>query len=567
MSLVVWLPLNGDLHNQGLKKYNLSMFRGTEVYNNNGKIGKCFYANGVNTIKILNIIPDFYNYTSYSLCAWIYVEAQNTSHTGSGIISAGNWNSQVLNLGLSDWSTDHYTRLRISGTNWSRTYQYNFSLNTWYHVVVSSDNNKTYAYVNGILIGNSEASFLPTSIEGNDMCIGGATYYSGMQFFGRINDVRIYNHCLSNKEVKEISRGLVLHYKLNQPNKNLLSEQIFMSAPWKQAIYAQENYYGKNSYRIGNNILYSQTGNGANNIFPDITYLANTQYTISVDWRDDYRTDGKSSSLYLRFKYTDNTYTQIISPANSIHDWTHSVLTSTAGKTVSSITTTYGNGGQLYIANLKLEKGAISTPYNKEENNIIYDSSGYNNNGVIIGTLQIENNSLKYTSSTYFDGNTAAIQTPNLATMILDKNYTISCWTYKTQIGTKNYQTIYGGPSGFELEARSSSTTDPLFRIHNWGGGTTTYEFNKWYHFCFVHTISDSKLYINGELKLTGTSAAIPSGDYFIGAWKTSSQQNYDGNLSDFRIYATALSADDILELYRTSKIVSGTTVSPRSLE
>lgn len=47
------------------------------------------------------------------------------------------------------------------------------------------------------------------------MCIGGATYYAGMQFFGKINDVRIYDHCLSPKEVKEISQALIIHYRLN----------------------------------------------------------------------------------------------------------------------------------------------------------------------------------------------------------------------------------------------------------------------------------------------------------------------------------------------------------------
>ena len=30
-----------------------------------------------------------------------------------------------------------------------------------------------------------------------------------------MNDIRIYDHCLSPKEVKEIARGLILHYKLD----------------------------------------------------------------------------------------------------------------------------------------------------------------------------------------------------------------------------------------------------------------------------------------------------------------------------------------------------------------
>lgn len=278
MPLRVWLPLTKDLSNNGLSEYDIGMFRGTETYNANGKLGKCFYANGVNTIKVYKIIPDFYKYTGYSLCAWFYIEARNTVHSGSAIISAGNWNNQVLNLAVSDWSTDHYTKLRVSGTSWGYTYDYNFSLNTWYHAVVSSDGVKTYAYVNGTLIGDTITGFLPSSIEGNDLCIGGATYYNGMQFFGRINDVRIYDHALSPKEVSEIAKGLVCHYTLNDP---YVTDNLFVNGFGQDGLvgWSNSNYSTTEIPSTPNYIKASYTTNNTTTDFLPISH--DTTYTFS----------------------------------------------------------------------------------------------------------------------------------------------------------------------------------------------------------------------------------------------------------------------------------------------
>ena len=65
-----------------------------------------------------------------------------------------------------------------------------------------------------------------------------------------------------------------------------------------------------------------------------------------------------------------------------------------------------------------------------------------------------------------------------------------------------------------------------------------------------TRTTSETKFYLNGSQVLTGDAGSIPSGSYFIGAWNSSSQQNYKGLVQDFRLYTTILSEKDIKELY-----------------
>jgi len=48
MALQVWLPLNGDLKNNGLKEVNITAIEATPTYVA-GKIGKCYQRANVNT--------------------------------------------------------------------------------------------------------------------------------------------------------------------------------------------------------------------------------------------------------------------------------------------------------------------------------------------------------------------------------------------------------------------------------------------------------------------------------------------------------------------------------------
>lgn len=569
MSLQVWLPLNGDLHNQGLSNYNISMLKGSAIFDNNGKIGKCFHANGVNTIKIENIIPDFYSYSGYSLCVWFYIESQNTSHSGSGIISAGNWNNQILNLALSDWSTDHYTRLQVSGTSWNKIYNYTFNKNTWYHVVVSSDGNKTYAYVNGVLIGNTVAGFLPTSIEGNNIAIGGATYYSGMQFFGKINDVRIYDHALSAKEVEEIAKGLVLHYKLDQPaniNYNLYIGSKNFTGTWvNRAAWTTDN----NTY---NGFTVKRKSSVWGGLAQNITATNGDIFTISF-WG---KVDSGGNILSIHRSSLGNVTTGLtILDGNfsSSTDWVNTGEDGTQWKRywatlqITSTDITYLQwriensvaGKNLYVAGMTLEKGYGTKNWSLSASeagttNIVYDSSGYSNNGTIVGSLETIAPSPRYSCATKFDGNTSCIKIP-YNEINPDRIFTVNLWFHKDALGSKNYETLFGGPSGFEMDTRSgASTTLSLYMASVRGGNVfSSFNLNEWYMVTMVRDGTNEMYYINGELKKTIEAKSMPSGQYRIGAWASDTGQNYYGDISDFRIYATALTPEQIKELYNTS--------------
>ena len=93
-----------------------------------------------------------------------------------------------------------------------------FTFDEWHHVCMTWDGDKTNAYVDGVLCGSIQYGGMPSTYDVADVLIGGATYTTPtFRFNGLMNDIRIYDHCLSPLEVKEISKGLVLHYPLSMP--------------------------------------------------------------------------------------------------------------------------------------------------------------------------------------------------------------------------------------------------------------------------------------------------------------------------------------------------------------
>ena len=601
MSLRVWLPLNGDLKNQGLD--DVTVTNNGATIDNNGKIGKCYYFNGSSYIQI-SLPSNFTTIKNKTVAAWVK-SASSTLALG-GISNNTSYVDGMITLYTSGWQF---------GNKNGNNYKYISSgtianTNVWHHVCCTCDDTTIITYLDGTKVtsntytGLSVTSF---SLGSNNFIEIGCDHPGGDEFLtGYVNDFRIYDHALSPKEVKLLAQGLVCHYPLNNNgwgNDNLLLNTHFdsrytqltgwdtskngtlLADSWNgynAGVTNQATVYHAHLKEFNNEYVYEfiKTSNeswlGINQNSLQTRLTAGKTYTFS--W-EEYHIDGTnrvgtglyyvktgatSANFHLGIqeasditreigKWQKYTYT-FIAPNDA--DWSKNMIWYIYGH--------YNGNGTFYLRHIKLEEGSEATPWCPHpndtlytalglNNNITYDTSGFCNNGTKLNSPTYSDDTARYNISTHLDGINQTIQVPNLLTLIPDSIFTFNVWFKRLEAepGSKNWETILGGPSGFEIESCSSNTThDNYIRAYSWGGGTFEFPFNQWNMLTMVSNGTNALFYLNGELKLTGTYKALVSGDYFLGSWKSTTQQNYKGYLSDSRFYCTALSADDILELY-----------------
>ena len=586
MSLQVWLPLNGNLNNQGLDGSLEFANTASATVAADGKIGSCYSFSATSGTGLLlskgksasEFMDAYINHHSWSMCAWVRTTSNDNVVFG-------------LTYGLRLWcGSTNYVHLYNNTRNVSASNNISTIDGKWHHICATYNtlDNAVNVYVDGIKgttsyypSGETYASSWSNSVAiGRDFnnSIASSHYY----FQGSMNDVRIYDHCLSAKEVKEISKGLVLHYKLSDPYIEPTTNNY---SGWSTNCY--NGVTGKYNYGTTTDMYYDNLDGitrvrmGTGNLdawpyvfFNNITPPSNGEYrTLSFDYyptiKDKinfytYNTSGTITWIANGVKGTGGNI-----PVNT-NSWNHiSVTIKNTGSSNSGFgymrigleKHTSSTSNYWLFKNIQIESKDHSTPFviGSRDESTVYDCSGLANNGTKIGGVTPSSNPLpiRYDKSYDFDGNTGSIQIPNLAKLAPSGEFTMNCWIYHDDTwSSKGFETILGGPSGFELEAKNRSTNSPALWAYSWGQGSATYELNKWNMITMTRNASESKFYINGELKITGSAGTIPSGNYFIGAWNTSSQQNYKGRISDFRIYSAVLSIDDIKVLYNTSASV-----------
>ena len=140
-------------------------------------------------------------------------------------------------------------------------------------------------------------------------------------------------------------------------------------------------------------------------------------------------------------------------------------------------------------------------------------------------------------------------------------SYTFAWWQYNTSTGNMPW----GFSNGNRLNVYHTSplcwnTGDGSSNQFKDGSTTITPASvqNAWHHMVVTGDGTSTKLYIDGVYRGTATTyKALTGTQIWISGWDSGTSYTFNGSKEcDFRIYATALSADDVKSLYQNSAYI-----------
>lgn len=538
MSLQIWMPLINDLHNQGLS--NVSITATNVTQSDDGKLGKCYQFTAANSSRINIAKEALTSNTEVSIAMWVKFTNWNggiRDYIFSANDSGGNaYTDQFFSItrnsaeGTPEISTSLVVITNGSGLAIASGEDIP-AKNTWFHITCTYKNSILTCYLNGQQVAQKTNANI-TFANITNIKIGGS--YSANYSNILVNDFRLYDHCLSAKEVEEISKGLVVHYMLSPQNLigNLTTGQVINSAgnagtPSNTAAWAVTDYIP---------------------ISPGDTYLAEQ---LSAGG------SGGRIGLYDSSKTNIRTISITANQSNTI--------------------TAADNERYIRLSIRTTSDEANLNPMLYQTNGMIYDCSGYCNNGNIIGNITYTSPSPRYSNAMQFDGTSNAIAAGR-GGMVKDA-ISVAWWGYMDDWSNfkKCISSLQGGGYGFEPYSSGTRLGFSVYNLNSSNTATVVRSYiylssvtaNCWHHFVGTFDGNNVNLYKNG--KLVNSTTALDNkiiynetNGLFIGAeagdsatvpaeWVSGMKPI---KISDFRIYSTALTENQVKELYNTSMAI-----------
>ena len=579
MSLQIWLPFNGHYKNHGLLgdtqvtselTFETDTERGSVYKNGSLKIS-------AEQAKIL------FSPNEFSFACWVKPISTSGSKRLFGQDSQVPPNNRAFSIFLYPTVLDFHFSFQNETSDENTTVIGNvitnfFTLNKWTHIAITYKD-KISVYKDGVLFDTWTGNLTKRTqfFETNLMQASTGAY---------LFDYRVYNHCLSPLEIKQLSVGLIGHYPLNQfekSSKNLINNSKSLSY-WI-------GYNEKTSNGMFSVAKFTYTN--INDNYTDMNYSgtfnveSNTYYTFS------FFAKASSNLTFQSFFYNNNNPGghAIVSVKNSIGN----TNTSSDGYIVTNATTIWkkywiiwktgphvtlplslilarfnksnSKGDTIWIYAPKLEKGYNENPQwtpgfgDGDLPQIEYDISGLTNNIPLSEDINplFVSDTARYSGSYNFNevGQTIGTREHIKPT----KNVSISAWVKSSKIDTVTEPNV--DVDGINIYVNNSGVIHLVGTFGDLNSGVSCID--TWTHVCGAYDGTTVKLYINGALK----SSKSYSSDlkYVKGAAISSdSKSGITCKVSDFRIFSTALKDDYITDLYNMGAAVSSGTLATYEL-
>lgn len=563
MALQIWLPLNGNLNNQGLNTYTIS---NTGVIDSLGKIGSCYSYSKQYTLISGNIIS---NLSKFSISCWVYLTNASTYNIFTSENSSGYWQFLLGNNSIK-------VRDSVSGLSGSRIDKTITAIpsSVWVHVTVVYDEGVVKVYQNGVLKDTLTFHSGATMNTHDKMYIGADGLNNTSTYPGncKINDFRVYNHCLSDKEVSEISKGLILHYKLsenyqtlnnsfNYPTFNISSS----NGGWSH--WPPSNNTGTYSQNTNREYIYRDTQTYSHYF----EHTSGENYYIcyqSPAFEGGYRSaqaiikmpNGEDPRGHVWFSHNANVGTNPPTTFTQLEDgfWLmkHEGFQQDGSNDLVSIGISHNKGVYVSEAYLENDKKVCSDIFNT--NNNVIDCSGYTREGEIIGNLTTNSDAPRYDYVTSFDGKSyIQITSPSVEVR------SVSFWAKWDSIPSRQSVVFVDQKSRMGFGLMSTGILCSSNGISTNTFNKTSIVANKWYHFVIVNTgtaptSKNRDLFINGvkQIPTSNSSDWTFNIDYLQVGKRSTTSDGFVGSISDFRMYVTPLTDNDVMNLYSTSTSV-----------
>ena len=442
--------------------------------------------------------------------------------------------------------------------------------NEWHHIVFTRTGTAIKIYRDGTLVTNATFSgTLPTYSDGYGVGVG-CFHYSGNIYplIGSIQDFRIYDHCLSAKEVRELSKGLMIHLPFNGCGyqgigTNIANGATVAASAWKSPKTVNVGQY------------YTALGINSTSYFglrSGDTYMYRVKLTAP-----------STKGISARVQYYTDSSTRTGPTGNAVAAGTtgYSTVTATLNDStrgynqmqllITNANTSVTSSDPVIVEEVKLERGSTATGWSPALNSADYTddySLGETTPGMH-GVVQSADPPDAMVDPTARNGMCAAFKSGSYITYTTPTGMsqaTLAFWLWipSNQTAYPALDISSGSPSG-NLWLSCNTEQHGLWAY--WSGayhraGENVYlSANTWYHVAFTFNAGTTQWYLNGEAfgssstAMSAKSTTFPSGTRTIGDSYTGTNWNgaaFNGRMADWRLYSTVLSAADIKRLYNS---------------